>query len=53
MKKAVIRDKQETLAEYYVRARGHLLEDVFVIEITDDGIIKIVRNGSSIKAEAY
>ena len=53
MKKAVFRDKQETLAEYYVRAHGHLLEDVSVIEISDDGTIKIVRDGSSITAEAY
>ena len=45
--------KQETLAEYYVRAHGHLLEDVSVIEISDDGTIKIVRDGSSIPAEAY
>lgn len=53
MKKAVFRGKQETLAEYYVRAHGHLLEDVSVIEIPDDGTIKIVRDGSSIPAEAY
>ena len=53
MKKAVFRGKQETLAEYYVRAHGHLLEDVSVIEISDDGTIKIVRDGSSIPAEAY
>ena len=53
MKKAVFCGKQETLAEYYVRAHGHLLEDVSVIEISDDGIIKIVRDGSSIPAEAY
>jgi len=42
MKKAVFRGKQETLAEYYVRAHGHLLEDVSVIEISDDGTIKII-----------
>jgi hypothetical protein len=30
-----------------------LLEDVSVIEISDDGTIKIVRDGSSIPAEAY
>ena len=53
MKKAVVRGKQETLAEYYVRAHGHLLEDVSVIEISDDGTIKIVRDGASIPAEAY
>lgn len=53
MKKAVFRGKHETLAEYYVRAHGHLLEDVSVIEISDDGTIKIVRDGSSIPAEAY
>mgnify|MGYP000517321082 FL=1 len=53
MKKAVFCGKQETLAEYYVRVHGHLLEDVSVIEISDDGTIKIVRDGSSIPAEAY
>ena len=53
MKKAVFCGKQETLAEHYVRAHGHLLEDVSVIEISDDGTIKIVRDGSSIPAEAY
>ena len=31
----------------------NLLEDVSVIEISDDGTIKIVRDGSSIPAEAY
>ena len=30
-----------------------LSEDVSVIEISDDGTIKIVRDGSSITAEAY
>ena len=53
MKKAVFRGKQETLAEYYVRAHGHLLEDVSVIEISDDGTIKIVRDGSLTPAEPY
>ena len=53
MKKAVFCGKQETLAEHYVRAHGHLLEDVSVIEISDDGTIKIVRDGSSTPAEAY
>ena len=53
MKKAVFRGKQETLAEYYVRTHGHLLEDVSVIEISDDGTIKIVRDGSLTPAEPY
>ena len=48
MQKAVFRGNKETLAEYYVRTHGHLLEDVSVIEISDDGTIKIVRDGSSI-----
>lgn len=53
MKKAVFCGKQETLAEYYVRTHGHLLEDVSVIEISDDGTIKIVRDGSLTPAEPY
>lgn len=45
MKKAVFPGKQETLAEYYVRVHGHLLKDVSVIEISDEGIMNIVREG--------
>ena len=46
MKKAVYRGKTETLAEYYVRVHGHLLSDIFVYEISDDGTIRMIRNGS-------
>lgn len=45
MKKAVFQGKAETLAEYYVRARGHLLGDVSVFEISDDGTVKVVKEG--------
>ena len=45
MKKATYRGKAETLAEYYVRVHGHLLGDVFVYEISDDGTMKEIRNG--------
>lgn len=47
MKKATYRGKAETLAEYYVRVHGHLLGDVFVYEITDDGTIREIRSGST------
>ena len=45
MKKATFKGKTESLAEYYVRAHGHLLGDVFVYEIADDGTMKEIRNG--------
>lgn len=47
MKKAVYHGKTETLAEYYVRVHGHLLGDVNVYEITDDGAIREIRNGAT------
>ena len=45
MKRATFRGKAETLAEYYVRVHGHLLGDVFVYEIADDGTMREIRNG--------
>lgn len=42
MKCATYKGKSETLAEYYVRVHGHLLRDVFVYEISDDGV-KVLR----------
>ena len=45
MKRATFRGKAETLAEYYVRVHGHLLGDVIVYEISDDGTMKEIRNG--------
>ncbi len=45
MKKAAYRGKTETLAEYYVRVHGHLMGDVFMYEISDDGTMKEIRNG--------
>ena len=44
MKKAVFPGRAETLAEYYVRIHGHLLKDVSVWEISDDGTVKKIRN---------
>ena len=46
MKRATFRGKEETLAEYYVRVHGHLLGDVFVYEITDDGTMREIWSGS-------
>ena len=48
MKKATYRGKSETLAEYYVRIHGHLLRDVYVYEVSDDGIITKKGVGSGI-----
>ena len=45
MKRAVYPGKTETLAEYYVRVHGHLLNDVYVYEIADDGVMREIRNG--------
>lgn len=45
MKRAAFRGKAETLAEYYARVHGHLLGDVFVYEISDDGTMREIRNG--------
>ena len=45
MKRATFRGKAETLAEYYARVHGHLLGDVFVYEISDDGTMREIRNG--------
>ena len=44
MKKARYHGKAETLAEYYVRIHGHLLGDVFVYEISDDGTMRVIRD---------
>lgn len=35
--------KQETLAEYYVCIDGHLLRDVKVFEVDEQGRINVVR----------
>ncbi len=47
MKKAVSPGKSETLAEYYVRVHGHLLRDISVFEISDEGTIKVIRSGAA------
>ena len=44
MKKTVFPKRSETLAEYYVRIHGHLLKDVSVYEISDEGEVKEIRN---------
>ena len=43
IKKAVHPKEQETLAEYYVRIDGHLLRDVKVFEVDEQGRINVVR----------
>ena len=40
MKKAVYPGKTETLAEYYVRVHGHLLDEVHVYEVAEDGAMR-------------
>ena len=47
MKKAVYPGKAETLAEYYVRRHGHLLSDVVVYEISENGAIREIKNTSN------
>ena len=36
-------ERKETLAEYYVNTYGHLLRDVIVYEIAEDGSLKRLR----------
>ena len=43
LKQSIYPGKTETLAEYYVRVHGNLLGDVKVFEITDDGIVNVIR----------
>lgn len=40
MSKAISPRRQETLAEYYYRCYGHLLEDVHILEISEDGTLR-------------
>ncbi len=47
MKKAVYPGKAETLAEYYVRMHGHLLKDVSVYEVSEDGAIREIKRSSN------
>lgn len=47
MKESVYKGKAETLAEYYVRVHGHLLGDVSVFEISDAGVIRVIREGTA------
>lgn len=49
MKRAVFHGKAETLAEYYVRVHGHLLGDVSVLEISDDGTLRVIRDGATVE----
>ena len=48
MKKDVYPGKAETLAEYYVRMHGHLLKDVSVYEVSEDGAIREIKKSSDI-----
>ena len=46
MKKAMYPGKTETLAEYYVRVHGHLLGEVHVYEVAEDGaMLQITERG--------
>ena len=45
MRRATIASREETLAEYYVRVHGHLLGNVYVYEIADDGTMRQIRDG--------
>lgn len=45
MKQATYTGKHETLAEYYCRVHGHLLKDVHVMEISEDGSIREISAG--------
>lgn len=47
MKESAYKGKTETLAEYYVRVHGHLLGDVSIFEIPDDGVIRVIRDGTA------
>lgn len=47
MKESVYKGKAETLAEYYVLVHGHLLGDVSVFEISDAGVIRVIRDGTA------
>ena len=46
MKRSEFPGKKETLAQYYVRMHGHLLRDVSVYEFSDNGDIRILREGA-------
>ena len=43
MKKAIFPGKHETLAEYYNRIDGHLLHNILIVEIDEDGSIRWIR----------
>ena len=45
MRRSTISSRKETLAEYYVRVHGHLLGNVYVYEIADDGTMRQIRGG--------
>ena len=44
IKKSVYPGKIETLAEYYCRIDGHLLRDVKVYEVDDNGAFRILKD---------
>ena len=43
VKKAVYLGKKETLAEYYNRIDGHLLEGITLLEIDESGQIRTIK----------
>ena len=48
MKRDVRTTNSETLASYYCRICGHLLEDIEIWEIDDSNNMKVVRRGASV-----
>lgn len=44
MKRTVFPGKEETLAEYYVRVHGHLLNEVKILEISDVGKVRKIKS---------
>lgn len=43
IKKATHPKKTETLAEYYYRIDGHLMRDVKIFEVDDDGNVRVIK----------
>ena len=43
IRKSTYPGKAETLAQYYVRVKGHLLRDVRIFEVDENGIVEVIR----------
>jgi len=44
IRKSIHEKKSETLAEYYCRINNHLLADVKIFEVDDQGQIRVIKN---------